>query len=304
MFTALLVLNTKKAAIERIELPDGRVTTVLDGVSAVPDGIVHDPDAGRIYWTNMGAPTLLDPSLPPTEANLDFSHQNGSLETARTDGSDRRAVLPVGSLTTGKQLDADFAEGKLYWSDREGRRVSRANIDGSGVEDLVVNPYAPDTLNEPVGVAARPESGLLYWTQKGPHKGGRGRIFRAGLELPDGEAPDGRSDIETLWDSLPEPIDLFVDQAGGFLYWTDRGAAPDGNTLNRAPIPGRGEKGARPQILARGFPEPIGLAVDLDAGVVYVSSLGGVVRAVSLSDGSDTVIAQFPDESFTGVVGV
>jgi hypothetical protein len=36
-----------------------------------------------------------------------------------------------------KQLHLDKRNGKLYWSDREGMRVMRSNLDGSQIETLV-----------------------------------------------------------------------------------------------------------------------------------------------------------------------
>ncbi|MFF8726312.1 hypothetical protein ACF073_07440 [Streptomyces sp. NPDC015171] len=59
-------------------------------------------------------------------------------------------------------------------------------------------------------------------------------MFRAGLDLPSGESPERRTDVELPWSGLPEPIDLHLD--GDWFCWTDRGAPPDGNTLNRAAI--------------------------------------------------------------------
>ncbi|MGX1772509.1 hypothetical protein ACWIGW_10375 [Nocardia brasiliensis] len=303
MFQALLVLNPANRTIARIELSDLSVTTVVDDVGSVPDGIVYDPVARRVYWTNMGLPDY-DPALPLDDDNFDFSPRNGSLESATLDGTDRRYVLPVGALTTGKQLDADFAAGQLYWSDREGRRVSRAALDGVGPIDLVVNSATGDQDEECVGIAVDPGTDSLYWTQKGPAKGGRGRIFRANLTVPEGQTPENRTDIEVLWERLPEPIDLWLDTANSCLYWTDRGAEPHGNSLNRAPIPARGERGVAPEILARGFAEAIGLAVDLEAGVAYVTSLDGVVRAVALDGSADTTIAKFEGQSLTGIVGI
>lgn len=303
MFQALLVLDLGNCTIARIDLADGSVTTVVGDAGAVPDGIAYDEAAGRIYWTTMGAPDF-DPALPLDDDNFDFSPKNGSLESAAIDGSDRRQVLPIGALTTGKQLDADFAAGQLYWSDREGRRVSRVGVDGTGLTDLVVNPATGDKAEECVGIAVDPAGNALYWTQKGPAKGGRGRIFRANLVVPEGETAATRTDIEVLWDHLPEPIDLWLDTADRYLYWTDRGAEPAGNTLNRAPIPEPGKTGSAPEILARGFAEAIGLAVDLEAGFAYVTDLGGNVRAVALDGSSESVIAKFEGQSLTGIVGV
>ncbi len=66
--------------------------------------------------------------------------------------------------------------------------------------------------------------------------------------------------------------------------WTDRGAEPAGNTLNRAMVqPTVGT----PQILSSGYREAIGLAA-VSASEFYVSDLGGSVRHVNLDNGDDT----------------
>ena len=53
--------------------------------------------------------------------------------------------------------------------------------------------------------------GHLYWTQKGPVERRKGRIFRAGLEIPTPDRrPRNRTDIEVLWDGCPSSIDLEI----------------------------------------------------------------------------------------------
>ncbi|GAA3487496.1 hypothetical protein [Streptomyces cremeus] len=278
MATELLALQFMPAKVLRVSIPDGQVQTLLDDAGDGPDGIVVD--SRTAYWTTMGAP-VIDPDTPG-EAGYDFSARNGGVHGWSLDGGPRRDVVPSGAMTTGKQLTSDGA-GTLYWSDREGHRVSRARVDGSGLTDLVVNPAEDKIMGECVGVAVDPVRGYLYWTQKGPAKGGKGRIFRAGLEIPPGQSAENRTDVEVLWSGLPEPIDLHLD--GDWLYWTDRGAEPAGNTLNRAPVPPPGEAGQAPEILTDGFEEAIGLAVDGEEGIAYVSDLHGHIRAVPLPGG-------------------
>jgi hypothetical protein len=101
--------------------PDGsdRKTIVTD--CRLPDGIAVDVEAGHIYWTNMGVPNLDD----------------GSIERADLDGGNRRIIVPQGVTFTPKQIHLEKDPGKLYWCDREGMRVMRANLDGSQVETLV-----------------------------------------------------------------------------------------------------------------------------------------------------------------------
>ncbi|MFJ1753444.1 hypothetical protein [Kitasatospora sp. NPDC088134] len=273
----LLALQVSPGRVLEIDPADGRVRTLVEDAGPAPDGVVAA--GGAVYWTTMGEPDI-DPRTPG-EQGYDFSRRNGGVHVW-TPGGPQRDLLPPGAMTTGKQLTTDGA-GTLYWCDREGHRISRVRTDGSGLTDLVVTPAAEGIMGECVGIAVDPARGHLYWTQKGPAKGGRGRILRAGLEIPAGQSAEHRTDIEVLWDHLPEPIDLHLD--GDTLYWTDRGAAPDGNTLNRAPLPGPGESGTPPQILAAGFTEAIGLAVDSAAGLAYVADLGGHIREVPLPGG-------------------
>ena len=101
--------------------PDGSNRKIIATGCPHPDGVVVDVAAGHVYWTNMGVPSLND----------------GSIERADLDGKNRRFIVAPGGTFTPKQLHLDKANGKLYWSDREGMRVMRANLDGSQVEVLV-----------------------------------------------------------------------------------------------------------------------------------------------------------------------
>src|SRR4029077_10659936 len=159
-----------------------------------------DVEAGHIYWTNMGNPTAND----------------GSIERADLDGSNRRTIVPEGGTFTPKQLQLDKKGGKLYWSDREGMRVMRANLDGSQIETLVDTSRGDarpgrDAKKWCVGIAVDHDGGHVYWTHKGSDNAGEGRILRAGLDIPKGESAATRNDVEVLYDNLPEPIDLDLD---------------------------------------------------------------------------------------------
>src|SRR5580692_7050003 len=116
----LFVLELSGDRIHSMNL-DGsdRKTIVTD--CHLPDGIAVDVEAGHVYWTNMGVPNLDD----------------GSIERADIDGKNRKVIVPPGATFTPKQLQLDKENGKLYWCDREGMRVMRANLDGSRIETLV-----------------------------------------------------------------------------------------------------------------------------------------------------------------------
>ena len=119
------------------------------------------------------------------------STNDGSIERADLDGKNRRVIVPRGVTFTPKQIHLDKKNGKLYWCDREGMRVMRANLDGSQIETLVETGRGDadrrDQTRWCVGITIDPERKQIYWTQKGPDNGEQGRIFRAGLEIPKGE---------------------------------------------------------------------------------------------------------------------
>ena len=265
--------------------PDGsdRKTIVTDG--RLPDGIAVDVEAGHIYWTNMGIPNLND----------------GSIERVDLDGGNRKVIVPQGVTHTPKQMHLDKANGKLYWCDREGMRVMRANLDGSKVETLVERGRGDkdqrDETRWCVGITIDPKFGKIYWTQKGATKGGLGRIFRANIEIPKGETPTNRSDIELLFDHLPKPVDLELDLANRVLYWTDRGDPPRGNTVNRVPI----DTKADPEILVTHLMEAIGIALDVPGNRMFVTDFAGSVYSADL-DGKNERNFLYAQGNLTGIV--
>ena len=253
---------------------DGSDRKVILTECRIPDGVVVDAEAGHIYWTNMGVPNLND----------------GSIERVDLDGQNRKTIVPEGGTFTPKQLHLDKKNGKLYWCDREGMRVMRANLDGAKIETLVETGKGDadrrDLTKWCVGIAIDTDRGQIYWTQKGPDDAGEGRIFRANIEIPKGENATNRTDIELLFDDLPEPIDLELDLENRLMYWTDRGDAPRGNTVNRAPMDADFNKHPDPKILVTHLMEGIGIALDLTANRMFLTDLDGSVYSAKL-DGSE-----------------
>jgi DNA-binding beta-propeller fold protein YncE len=270
--------------------PDGSdLKTIVQEGRKIPDGLVVDTASGHIYWTNMGNPKAND----------------GSILRSDLDGKNMTTVVPPGGTFTPKQLQLEKESGKLYWCDREGMRVMRANLDGSNIETLVDTSEGdprpgPDVRKWCVGIAVDAAGGKFYWTQKGDDNAGEGRIFRANIQLPIGSTPANRQDIELLYDNLPEPIDLDIDIAHRAMYWTDRGDPPRGNTVNRAPMdPAQGAR-KDPEILFSHLMEGIGLALDLKGGRMFITDLAGSVYSANL-DGSSKKTLLFAEGNLTGI---
>src|SRR5262249_8492351 len=284
---------TRSGRLFVLELNAGRIHTMnTDGSDQKTivtdcrncDGIVVDIEAGHIYWTNMGVPHLND----------------GSIERVDLDGRNRRVIVPQGVIFTPKQMHLDKENGKLYWCDREGMRVMRANLDGSQVETLVEtgrgDKVGADQSRWCVGITVDPKRRQFYWTQKGPDNGGQGRIFRAGIDIPKGESPNNRSDIEVLFDGLPEPIDLEFDLTNRVLYWTDRGDPPRGNTVNRVAI----DTKADPEIVVTHLMEGLGIALDTPGSRMFVTDFAGSVYSADL-DGKKERNFLYAQGNLTGI---
>ena len=281
----LFVLELSGDRIHSMNI-DGSGREVIVTDCRLPDGIVVDVKAGHIYWTNMG-------SSPGAN--------DGSIERADIDGKNRKVVVPEGGTFTPKQIHLDKTNGKLYWSDREGMRVMRANLDGSNIETLVETGRGDadrrDLTRWCVGITVDPVRRQIYWTQKGPDKGGQGRLCRAGIEIPHGETAANRSDIEVFFDRLPEPIDLELDLENRVLYWTDRGDPPRGNTVNRASIDA---KPATPEIVLTHLMEGIGIALDVPGDRMFVTDFAGSLYSAKL-DGSGERNFLFAQGNLTGI---
>jgi len=273
----LFYLNIRGNEVVRARADGSHRRVIVQQQSSGPDGIAVDLAAGHVYWTNMG------------KASAD----DGTVMRADLDGGNVTTVVAAGGTFTPKQLKLDAEHRKLYWSDREGMRIMRANVDGSKIETLVITGTGEDDRRDKskwcVGIALDVSKGKVYWTQKGGDNAGEGTLQRANLEIPAGENPAHRSDIEVLFSHLPEPIDMDLDLDAQMIYWTDRGD----NTISRAPMYPRDkakfgsvkfDPAARQdrEILVRDLHEAIGITLDLRNKRMFYTALGGEVGVASL----------------------
>jgi predicted outer membrane repeat protein len=107
----------------------------------------------------------------------------------------------------------------MYWTNWSTGKIQRANLDGSGVEDLVTG------LPGPARIALDVAAGKMYWMVWGTH-----RIQRANMS-------DG-SGVEDLLTGLDNLGGMALDVAGGKMYWTNNDPYPD-DKIRRANMGGR-----------------------------------------------------------------
>lgn len=246
----------------------------LDG-SAIEDVITTEQDGPRdiafggstIYWFNRHVNDLRqagrDGSNIRTVINLNFASSGDHIGIAadtttdtlylatgdmilRLDLVTRTSERLVADRSLVRGIALDIPAAKMYWADGGADKLQRANLDGTDVEDVVV-----DVLN-PQRVALDLTAGKIYWTDSGPRYGASdSRIQRAdldgsnvetlisGLDLPQGIAI--APDLPPSPLPLP-PSDLTATAVSPFrinLSWTDESDNEDGFEIERStPDPG------------------------------------------------------------------
>ncbi len=227
----------KPPAIHRADLDGGNAELLLDqgdGLSRplsidlhLAGGKMYFTDAGdaAIRWAdldgaNLGGVVLVDPPLPfLTGIALDVVNEKVYWCSSRPDNQKiQRANLDVTGIetlvTTGldkpQSIALDVAGGKMYWTDTDANRIQRATLNGQDVEDLVTG------LGRLSGIALDVPTGKMYWCNWTD-----GTIHRANMEIPQGETPDTRTDIEDLVTGLGYPNQIALDLAHGMMYWAN-----------------------------------------------------------------------------------
>lgn len=144
------------ASLYRADL-DGTDKQFLAGESiGGPTAVAVDAQGGKLYYglATDNVPGLyrsdLDGSDPqnllldlPSSLALDFSggrlywisyYDPDVIRSANQNGSDQQTLLT--GLSSPRGLSVDAVGGKMYWTESGPPRLRRANLDGSGAEDL------------------------------------------------------------------------------------------------------------------------------------------------------------------------
>jgi len=153
-------------------------------------------------------------------------------------------IIGKGMLAYQSGIALDIVGGKLYWTDSGTQRILRANLDGTGAEDLVTT-----ELSYPCGIALDAAGGKMYWTDYFTDK-----ICRANL--------DGTVIEDLITTGLSYPYRIAIDSAGGKMYWTDAHYSPK---ISRANFDGTGIE----DLVTTGLSYPYGIALDAAGGKMY-----------------------------------
>ena len=180
------------------------------------------------------------------QIELDFDGTDFFRDTALTFTLTLKAIADhTGELTTEISVSADRNADILtmFWVDYGTDKIQRANLDGSNIEDLVIQ-----GLRDPHGIALDVEGGKMYWADSATHK-----IQRANL--------DGSNVEDLVTQGLRSPSGIALDVAGGKMYWTDSNT----DKIQRANLDGSNVE----DLVTQGLSGPYGIALDVASGKMY-----------------------------------
>lgn len=293
--------DSDRLSIQRANLDGSDVVKLVStGPNDSPFGLALDIAGGKIYWTqqSQSGGALLRADLDgqnieelaaggtPTGLALDLAHAQlyyeayGGLYRANLDGS-RSELLFSG---VGDWFVLDLAAEQVYWTIHgntycNGGKIRRADLDGSGVTDVVTG------LHGPRGIALDLQGGKLYWTQDcWPDP----RVRRANL--------DG-SNVQDVVSGLVFPRGVTVEPLTGQIYWANH------SVIGRAELDG----GNLQTILQNEIDVPRDIQLDpLDHKMYWIDTGHGSIRRANF-DGSDVehvtdwVDLNFPSQIALGI---
>ncbi len=186
-------------------------------------------------------------------------YSSGWIKSVQTDGSNLQTLVDVGGGL--RSIAVDLAAGSVYWTDVNNYVIRRANLDGSGQEDLVTS-----GLQWPRALVLDTAAGKMYWGDQL-------------AEQVDSANLDGSNVTQVV--STAFHAGLALDGTHGKLYWTTSIDMLNGNImccdLN----------GSNVQTIVTQHDKPAYLAIDVDGGKLYWTDyVVDIVRRANL-DGSN-----------------
>ena len=182
--------------IQRANLDGSGVEEVVTHIVAAPQRIALDVAGGKMYWTLAGADYIQRANLngiggvgytpvPFRGTGIALDVTGGKMYwtvrasadmilRANLNGSGVEYLVTTG-LRGASGIALDVAAGKMYWTDLETQKIQQANLDGSGVIDLVTGVGAAD-------IALDVTCGRMYWTNPGTDNIQRAKLDGSGVE--------------------------------------------------------------------------------------------------------------------------
>ena len=174
----------------------------------------------------------------------------GTINAANLDGTEAKELKSIQAVPMG--IAVDTAGSKLYWTNSRGR-IQSANLDGSGIQNVLQN------LSEPADIAL--SGGKVYWTHS---NGGVGFVNLT-----------GQKQVRNISNGADAAGSLVIH--GRKVYWTER-TGESGGRVNSANLDGTGVTE-----LASILAVPSGIAVDTARSKLYWTNSRGRIQSADLN---------------------
>jgi hypothetical protein len=230
--------------ISRANLDGSNVEVISTLTTGDVQGLEIDSAGGKMYW-----------GTPATGG-----------EIRRANWSDGSAEQMISTILNPQDLVLDLEAGHLYFtSSTANPRLRRIDLDG-GNDTAIVSAFDVAPQVAPWGIDLRVQTSQLYWAD-----GGLLGVRSADL--------DG-TNIQNLVTTGFSTRALAIDEAGGFVFWSEVGA---GFEINRATLSGAGSTAFITGLAG----VPNDLEVDPVGGKLYwVIQTPGLIQRADL-DGSN-----------------
>ena len=258
--------------IQRSNLDGSQVTDVVTAPTNFPNGIAYDSVSDRVYWTNSLSGNINSVTAGGTGLTQPISGSSGVIQglavaggldkmfwASAGDGVIRQSSLSglnVSNLVTGllspNDVAVDTVGGLIYWTEIDGDRIGRANLDGTNKTFLV----STGAGTAPAGLALDTANGFMYWTDVA-----QGLIMRSDI--------NGGS-VTQLISGMGLARDIALDSANGHMYFINDD--DNFNTIYRANLDG---SGLLPVVT--GLDDPFGLIIAVPEPSSCILLLAGLI---------------------------
>lgn len=193
-----------------------------------PNCLAIDTDASKVYWGNGHLKIF-------QRSNFDGSDIEDLTIEERVLPIDAKMKQFIRPLNMALDLEA----GKIYWTDADGSKIQRANLDGSNAKNLVTG------IRMARGLALDLGARQMYWTNTGT-----GKIQRASLK---------GNRVKDLVTGLRYPADIVLDLHSRKMYWIDIDENTEIGKIQRANL-----DGSNVTDVLTGLDFPFDIALDTD----------------------------------------
>jgi serine/threonine protein kinase len=189
---------------------------------------------------------------------------------AKTDLNTSDASPIIKNVPGVRGITVDLQARKIYWTDRDLKRVFRADLDGSHEPETLLT--EDNGLQYPYSIQLDVSRGEMYIEDHHARS-----IFRANL---DGSEPEAFADLKRCRGNIP--AGMVIDVPNRMLYYTE--AAGDSQCIRRIGL----DMGAT-KLVVGGLQYPTGLVIDAESEKLYWAATEGRFTVIQRSnlDGSD-----------------